>query len=142
MSRKRVVLFGLLGLLLTGIVGGYLALPRLIMKTHTRFPAAVPDALLNWVATPLPTALPAPASVTDSEQLSVIDNQLSVLGDQLEALQPIATAFSHFHPTRFTFHAPDFYTGPHPGTDATAAHGNPAADGRSPGNDRHHPAKV
>ena len=99
MSRKRVVLFGLLGLLLAGIVGGYLALPRLIMKTHTRFPAAVPDALLNWVATPLPTALPAPASVTDSEQLSVIDNQLSVLGDQLEALQPIATAVPTLFPT-------------------------------------------
>lgn len=83
MWRKRMIWLTLLGLLLAG-VAAYLLYPRLILAAHERYPNAVPDQLLYWVATPLPTALPAPASVADGDQLSVI-------GDQLAQLQPTAT---------------------------------------------------
>lgn len=76
---------GLLGLLLLGGVGLYLLYPRLILAAHERYPNAVPDQLLYLVATPLPTALPAPT-------LAVNRDQLAVIGDQLAQLQPTATA--------------------------------------------------
>jgi tetratricopeptide (TPR) repeat protein len=71
-----MILLGLLGLLIVGGVGIYLTYPRLIMKAHGRFPAAVPDSWLYLIATPLPTALPAPTMAADSNQLSEISNQL------------------------------------------------------------------
>lgn len=82
MWRKRMIWLTMLGLLAG--VAAYLLYPRLILAAHERYPNAVPDQLLYWVATPLPTALPAPASVADGDQLSVI-------GDQLAQLQPTAT---------------------------------------------------
>jgi hypothetical protein len=85
MTRRRIILLGLFGVVLIIGVGTYLTYPRLIMKAHGRFPAAVPEALLNLVATPLPTALPAPTMAADSSQLSEISNQLA-------QLQPTATA--------------------------------------------------
>ncbi len=83
MWRKRMIWLTILGLLMAG-AAGYVLYPRLILAAHERYPNAVPDQLLYWVATPLPTALPAPASVADSDQLSVI-------GDQLAQIQPTAT---------------------------------------------------
>lgn len=94
MKRSRVVLLGLLGILLLGSVVGYFAYPRLILAAYDRFPAAVPDELLFLVATPLPTALPAPTAVADSEQLAVISEQLAAL----EAV-PTATATATVQPT-------------------------------------------
>jgi tetratricopeptide (TPR) repeat protein len=91
MVRRRIIWLGLLGLLLLGGIGSYLLYPRLILTAHEQFPNAVPDALLYLVATPLPTALPGPTVVADSEQLSVISNQLSLIGEQLADLQPTAT---------------------------------------------------
>ncbi len=68
-----------------GGVGSTLIYPRLILVVNNRFPNAVPDELLYWVATPLPTALPAPMAVSNNAQLSLIGNQLA-------DLQPTATA--------------------------------------------------
>ena len=85
MLHKRMFWLGLLGLLLLGGVGLYLLYPRLILAAHERYPNAVPDQLLYLVATPLPTALPAPT-------LAVNRDQLAVIGDQLAQLQPTATA--------------------------------------------------
>ncbi|MEZ4594645.1 MAG: C39 family peptidase [Chloroflexota bacterium] len=85
MLRKRTIWLGLLGLLLVGSVGLYLLYPRLILAAHERYPNVVPDQLLYLVATPLPTALPAPTAVANTDQLSVIS-------DQLAQLQPTPTA--------------------------------------------------
>ena len=98
MLRKRTIWLGLLGLLLVGSVGLYLLYPRLILAAHERHPNAVPDQLLYLVATPLPTALPAPTAVANSEQLSVIS-------DQLAQLQPTATPSATLMPT-FTPQSP------------------------------------
>ncbi len=68
-----------------GGVGSTLIYPRLILVANNRFPNAVPDELLYWVATPLPTALPAPMAVSNNAHLSLIGNQLA-------DLQPTATA--------------------------------------------------
>ncbi|GJM42592.1 MAG: hypothetical protein DHS20C20_28740 [Ardenticatenaceae bacterium] len=65
--------------------------PRLILAAHNRFPDAVPNQLLYLVATPLPTALPAPTAVANSEQLSEISEQLA-------QLQPTATLLPTFTP--------------------------------------------
>lgn len=83
MWRRRIILLGLFILLLAGSAGGYLLYPRLILAAYNRYPAAVPEALLSLVATPLPTALPAPTMMADS-------NQLAAIGDQLAELQPTA----------------------------------------------------
>lgn len=57
---KRLWLFILLFLVVgAGIVAWQST--RAIMLVYGRYPDAVPSQLLNWVATPLPTALPAPA---------------------------------------------------------------------------------
>ena len=95
MSRRRIILLAFLGLLIAGGVGGYLIYPRLILAAHSRFPAAVPNELLYLVATPLPTALPAPTAVANSEQLSVISNQLLELQP---TITPIATLLPTFTP--------------------------------------------
>lgn len=79
MTRRRIVLLSLLGVLLIGAVGLYLVYPRLILAVHNRYPKSVPNALLELVATPLPTALPAPTRLADSNQLSIIGNQLAEL---------------------------------------------------------------
>lgn len=84
MMRKKFFWLGLLGVLLVGSVGLYLLYPRLILAAYARYPEAVPDRLLFLVATPLPTALPAPIGLADG-------NQLSVIGDQLVELQTNAT---------------------------------------------------
>lgn len=84
MLRKRIVWLGLLGVLLMGSVGLYLTYPRLIMAVHNRYPKSVPNGLLALVATPLPTALPAPILMADG-------NQLAVIGNQLAELQTMAT---------------------------------------------------
>ncbi len=87
MWRRRMIWLTILGVLLAGGVATYLLYPRLILAAHERYPDAVPDQLLFLVATPLPTALPAPALVADG-------NQLSVIGNQLEQLRPTQTATS------------------------------------------------
>ncbi|MFZ1396646.1 MAG: C39 family peptidase [Candidatus Promineifilaceae bacterium] len=97
MVRKRTIWLGLLGLLLLGSVGLYLLYPRLILAAHARFPNAVPDPLLYLVATPLPTALPAPTVVADSNQLSVISSQLEQLQPTV-TLTPTATLVPTFTP--------------------------------------------
>ena len=74
--RKKFFWLGLLGVLLVGSVGLYLLYPRLILAAHARYPEAVPDRLLFLVATPLPTALPAPTRLADGNQLAVIEDQL------------------------------------------------------------------
>jgi len=84
MWRRRVIWLTILGVLLVGGVATYLLYPRLILAAHERYPDAVPDQLLYLVATPLPTALPAPTAVINSDQLSSI-------GEQLAALQATAT---------------------------------------------------
>ncbi len=96
MSRRRIVLFSLLGVLLMGAVGLYLVYPRLILAVHNRYPESVPDAVLSLVATPLPTALPGPTRLADSNQLAVIGNQLAklqatVTPSPLPTLQPTFT---------------------------------------------------
>ncbi len=85
MWRRRVTWLTILGVLLVGGVATYLLYPRLILAAYERYPDAVPDQLLYLVATPLPTALPAPTAVANNDQLAVI-------GEQLAALQPTATA--------------------------------------------------
>lgn len=85
MWRRRVTWLTILGVLLVGGVATYLLYPRLILAAYERYPDAVPDQLLYLVATPLPTALPAPTAVANNDQLAVI-------GEQLAALQPMATA--------------------------------------------------
>jgi tetratricopeptide (TPR) repeat protein len=84
MWRRRVIWLTILGVLLVGGIATYLLYPRLILAAYERYPDAVPDQLLFLVATPLPTALPAPTAVVNSDQLSVI-------GEQLAALQATAT---------------------------------------------------
>ena len=74
--RKKYFWLGLLGVLFVGSVGLYLLYPRLILAAHARYPEAVPDRLLFLVATPLPTALPAPTRLADGNQLAVIEDQL------------------------------------------------------------------
>ncbi len=91
MSRRRVVFLSLLGVLLIGSVGLYFVYPRLILAAHSRYPNAVPNELLSLVATPLPTALPAPTRLVDGNQLAVISNQL-------DQLKPTATLLPTFTP--------------------------------------------
>ena len=97
MSRKRIWLLGLFGILLLGAVGLYLLYPRLILAVHNRYPKSVPNGLLLLVATPLPTALPAPTSLANSNQLSVISEQLAQLQSTATAA-PTATLAPTFTP--------------------------------------------
>ncbi|MCA9945922.1 MAG: C39 family peptidase, partial [Anaerolineales bacterium] len=97
MSRKRIWLLGLFGILLLGAVGLYLLYPRLILAVHNRYPKSVPNGLLLLVATPLPTALPAPTSLASSNQLSVISEQLAQLQSTATAT-PTATLAPTFTP--------------------------------------------
>ncbi|MBK8901082.1 MAG: C39 family peptidase [Anaerolineaceae bacterium] len=84
MLRKRWLWLALLAVVLIGGVGTYLLYPRLILAAHERYPDAVPNQLLFLVATPLPTALPAPTMAADG-------NQLAAISEQLADLQPTAT---------------------------------------------------
>ncbi len=97
MSRRRIVLLSLFGVFLIGAVGLYLVYPRLILAVHNRYPKSVPNGLLSLVATPLPTALPAPTRLADSNQLSVIGNQLAELQTTATPL-PTATLLPTFTP--------------------------------------------
>ncbi|WP_420627676.1 C39 family peptidase [Candidatus Leptofilum sp.] len=93
MTRKRLLWLGLIGLVVAGSIGIYLVYPRLILAAYQRYPNAVPDQLLYLAATPLPTALPAPTVRADSNvAVSDPSEQLSVISDQLEQLQPTVTA--------------------------------------------------
>lgn len=97
MTRKRMVLFSLLGVLLIGGIGLYLVYPRLILAIHNRYPKSVPNGLLSLVATPLPTALPAPTMMANSDQLAGIGNQLAELQITATPL-PTATLLPTFTP--------------------------------------------
>lgn len=89
----------LLLLLLIVMMGGvaYWAAPRAIMLAYGRYPNTVPQQMLAWVATPLPTALPAPEvtpvmvdvelllggdDAVDSKQLTVSSEQSTVSSEQ------------------------------------------------------------
>lgn len=97
MSRRRIVLLSLFGMFLIGALGLYLVYPRLILAVHNRYPKSVPNGLLSLVATPLPTALPAPTMMADSDQLAGIGNQLAELQITATPL-PTATLLPTFTP--------------------------------------------
>ena len=115
MSRKVIILWCVFGLFLVGSVGLYLTYPRLITAVYNRFPDAVPNSVLSLVATPLPTALPAPTVVADSNQLAAISEQLAVL-----QATPTATLMPTFTPQSQTISNQTSTPDPTPTLAATA----------------------
>lgn len=77
MQKRWSIILGMLFLLAVGGAGGWLLLPRAVAAVPGAYQHYLPDPLLHLVATPLPTALPAPTAVADSREFIIPTLSLS-----------------------------------------------------------------